>query len=275
MLPDKPDSKKSRRQILYEIIFEADTPAGKYFDILLIGSILVSVIVVMLGSVNAISIVYGSYFYLIEWGFTILFSIEYLLRLYCVRNRFKYAVSFFGVVDLLAILPTYIGLILSGSHNMIVIRILRVLRVFRVLKLVSYIGESDLLLRALRASLRKILVFLFTVLTMVVIIGALMYIIEGHENGFTSIPRGIYWAIVTLTTVGYGDISPTTALGQTIASVVMILGYGIIAVPTGIVTVEMTQATKKINNTPSCSACDVQSHDSDAKFCKHCGAKLL
>jgi voltage-gated potassium channel len=274
MLPENSDSNQGWRKKLHEIIFEADTPAGKYFDVILIWSIVLSVLVVMLDSISSIRTDYGNYLYLLEWFFTILFTIEYVLRLYCIGQRLRYATSFFGIVDLLAILPTYLSLFLPGSRYMIVIRVLRVLRIFRVLKLAQYLGEADLLMRALRASRRKIFIFLFTVLTLVIIIGSLMYIIEGRENGFTSIPRGIYWAIVTLTTVGYGDISPATNLGQAIAAVVMILGYGIIAVPTGIVTVEMSHAMERKGNALTCPKCDSCGHDNDAKFCKNCGVKL-
>jgi voltage-gated potassium channel len=274
MLPENSDANQSWRKKLHEIIFEADTPAGKYFDVILIWSIVLSVLVVMLDSISSIRTDYGNYLYFLEWFFTILFTIEYVLRLFCIGQRLRYATSFFGIVDLLAILPTYLSMFLPGSRYMVVIRVLRVLRIFRVLKLAQYLGEAELLIRALRASRRKIFIFLFTVLTLVIIIGSLMYIIEGRENGFTSIPRGIYWAIVTLTTVGYGDISPVTNLGQAIAAVVMILGYGIIAVPTGIVTVEMSHAMERKSNTLTCPKCDSRGHENDAKYCKNCGVKL-
>ncbi len=265
----------SFRHRLYIIIFEADTPAGKAFDIVLIAAILLSVLVVMLDSVNRVHQQFLGVFNGLEWLFTILFTIEYLARLYCARHPAKYATSFFGVVDLLAILPTYLGLLLPGSHYLSVIRVLRVLRIFRVLKLVQYLGEARLLLRALKASQRKITVFLFTVLTLVIILGSLMYIIEGEEHGFTSIPRSIYWAIVTLTTVGYGDISPQTPLGQALSSLVMILGYSIIAVPTGIVTVEAARASQEEKSRQRrCPGCGASGHDADARFCKYCGHPL-
>jgi len=269
-----PQTRAQWRMVLHEVIFEADTAAGKGFDILLIISILVSVAAVMLDSIGEIQVNYGRLLYGIEWFFTILFTVEYLLRLLSVGRPLKYAVSFYGVVDLLAIIPTYISLMLPGSQYFLVIRILRILRIFRILKLVPYLGEAQLLVRALRASGRKIVVFLYTVLTLVVIFGALMYIVEGGENGFTSIPRSIYWAIVTMTTVGYGDIAPQTGLGQALASMVMILGYGIIAVPTGIVTVEMTHAFKGKVSTQACPACSAEGHDADAGYCKFCGAAL-
>ncbi|MCH7678531.1 ion transporter [candidate division KSB1 bacterium] len=264
------------RRRLHEIIFEADTPAGKRFDVLLIVSIVLSVTAVMLDSVQSVRNEYGGIFFFFEWGFTLLFTAEYFLRLYCVGRPRLYATSFYGVVDLLAILPTYISLILPGSQFLLVIRILRVLRIFRVFKLVQYLGEVDFLLKALRASGRKIAVFLFTVLTLVTIFGSLMYIIEDAKNGFTSIPRSIYWAIVTLTTVGYGDITPRTEIGQALAAMIMIFGYAIIAVPTGIVTVEMAQAFKEKEtiSTQSCPQCSAEGHDSDAKFCKFCGSAL-
>lgn len=263
------------RAKLHEIIFEADTPVGRWFDIILIISIIISVIAVMLDSVASIGEKYGPELYLVEWFFTILFTMEYLMRLISVGRPLSYATSFFGVVDLLAILPTYVSVILPGSQFLLVIRILRILRIFRVLKLVQYIQEARQLRQALRESRRKITVFMFTVLTLVVIFGSLMYLIEGPPNGFTSIPRSIYWSIVTLTTVGYGDISPKTGVGQFLASIIMILGYAIIAVPTGIVTVAMAKggALEKIN-TQTCQHCSAEDHDSDALYCKYCGEKL-
>ncbi len=270
------DTKSSSplRARLHEIIFEADTPAGKLFDVLLIISILLSVALVMLDSVESVQLSYGRWLYFGEWLFTILFTIEYLLRLYSVGRPGAYASSFFGIIDLMAVLPTYLSIFFPGTQYLLVIRILRVLRIFRVLKLVQYLGEARLLSQAFRASRRKIMVFLFAVLTVVVIFGALMYLIEDPDSGFTSIPQSIYWTIVTLTTVGYGDISPQTALGQTIASIIMIIGYGIIAVPTGIVTAELSQVYKKGVSTQACPECSAEGHDKDAKFCKYCGSPL-
>ncbi len=262
------------RSTLHEVIFEADTPLGKAFDVLLIWSILLSVAAVMLDSVGEIRQRHGTLLYAVEWIFTLGFTVEYLLRLISVGRPIKYATSFFGLVDLLAILPTYISLLIPGSQYLLVVRILRILRVFRIFKLVQYVSEARLLMQAVRASGRKIAVFLFTVLTLVVIFGSLMYLIEGETRGFTSIPRSIYWTIVTLTTVGYGDISPQTGLGQFLASFIMILGYGIIAVPTGIVTVEMSQAFRKPVTTQACPECSADGHDTDAVHCKFCGAKL-
>ena len=262
------------RNRLHEIIFEADTPEGKLFDVLLILSIVISVILVMLDSVSSIRQSYGTLLYIGEWLFTIFFSIEYLLRLFSVGRPMAYATSFFGIVDLMAVLPTYFSIFLPGTQYLLVIRILRVLRIFRVLKLVQYLSEARQLGQALRASSRKIIVFLFTVLNLVIIFGAIMYVIEDNETGFTSIPQSVYWAIVTLTTVGYGDISPQTAIGQTIAAIIMIIGYGIIAVPTGIVTAELSRKYKKEISTQACPDCSAEGHDPDAKHCKFCGAEL-
>jgi len=269
-----PYGEGAARKRLYEIIFEADTPPGKAFDVVLILSIVLSVAAVMIDSMRGVRESHGALLYAIEWFFTGLFTIEYGFRLYCVRNTFHYAFSFFGIVDLLAIVPTYLSLFFPGSQYLIVIRVLRVLRVFRVLKIVQYLGEADLLMQAMRSSRRKVIVFLLTVLTLVVILGSLMYLIEGEENGFTSIPRSTYWAIVTLTTVGYGDISPKTSAGQALAAVVMILGYAIIAVPTGIVTVELSNVSRARAAARVCPGCGVARHDLDATYCKHCGSKL-
>lgn len=270
-IQEKPEA--TWRGKLHEIIFEAETPAGRVFDVILISAIVLSVIVVILDSVQRYQERFGGILYTAEWFFTILFSLEYILRLASVRKPWRYSLSFFGVIDLLAILPTYASLFFPGVQYLLTVRILRLLRIFRILKLSEYISEAQLLTSALRASARKIGVFLLAVLSMVTVIGSLIYVIEGEENGFKDIPTSIYWAIVTLTTVGYGDISPKTALGQFFASIVMILGYGIIAVPTGIVTVELSKATGK-TSTRSCPACATEGHDADAVFCKYCGAHL-
>jgi voltage-gated potassium channel len=270
---NKPEGKSFRVKI-FEVIFEADTPAGKVFDIILMWSILISVGTVLLESIEEVRLEYGYELLLIEWGFTFLFTIEYILRLISVKNSARYAVSFFGIVDLLAITPTYLSLLLPGGQYFIVIRILRLLRVFRIFKLTHFLSQADVLSRALKASRAKIIVFILTVFTVVVIIGALMYVIEGPENGFTSIPISIYWAIVTLTTVGYGDIAPNTPLGQVLASFVMLLGYSIIAVPTGIVTVELAEASKKRSSTQVCPNCLTEGHDNDAVYCKYCSQKM-
>ncbi len=259
---------------LYEVIFEADTPAGKTFDVILIATILASVLVVMMDSVSGIRSEYYRIFYLLEWIFTGLFTIEYILRLLSVHRPFRYTTSFFGIVDLLAVLPTYLSLILPGMQYLLVIRILRILRIFRVFKLAQYLGEASILIRALRSSGRKIAVFLFTVLTLVVVFGSLLYVIEGEANGFTSIPKSIYWAIVTLTTVGYGDISPQTNLGQSVAALIMIMGYSILAVPTGVVTVELSRIAAHPTSIRQCFDCETEIHDTDARHCKYCGGRL-
>jgi voltage-gated potassium channel len=258
----------------HEIIFEADTPAGKAFDIALIVTILLSVVAVMLESVAPIRLRYGSILRITEWVITILFTIEYVLRLLCVGQPARYARSFFGIIDLLAILPTYISFFVPGAQALAVVRVLRILRVFRVLKLVQYVQEARVLRQALANSGRKILVFLFVVFTIVIIVGALMYLVEGADAGFTSIPISVYWAVVTLTTVGYGDIAPVTALGQFLSALLMIVGYGIIAVPTGIVTTELVRGQGREMTTQACRECSLEGHDPDARFCKRCGAGL-
>jgi voltage-gated potassium channel len=265
---------KSIRSTLHEIIFEADTKTGKIFDILLIISIIVSVLVVMADSVASLNKSFGVYFYAAEWFFTILFTTEYFLRIISVKKPLKYCFSFFGIIDLLAVLPTYLSIFIPASRYLLIIRILRVLRIFRVLKLAKYIGEAKVLKEALAASSRKIIVFISAVITLVVVFGSLMYLVEGPASGFTSIPKSIYWAIVTMTTVGYGDISPATPQGQALASFIMILGYGIIAVPTGIVTAELTWKKPKEITTQACPECMAEGHDKDALYCKYCSAKL-
>jgi voltage-gated potassium channel len=267
-----PDSGLRRR--LYVVIFEAETPAGRGFDVALLVLILLSVLAVLLESVEGLRAAYGRELRWLEWAITLLFTLEYLVRLWVVRRPLAYAWSFFGVVDLLAILPTYLSLAIPGAQSLLVVRALRLLRVFRILKLVHFLGEAQVLQRALRASGRKITVFLVTVLTLVLVIGAVMYLVEGPENGFTSIPESMYWAIVTMTTVGYGDIAPRTLPGKLLASLVMIIGYAIIAVPTGIVTVEMAEASRRIRSTRACRSCGEEDHDPDARFCKRCGAAL-
>lgn len=259
---------------LHEIIFEADTPAGRAFDIALFAAILLSVLVVLLDSVGAVRARHGAALRVAEWTFTILFSIEYALRLIALRRPLAYVVSFFGLVDLLAILPSYLSLLLPGAQSLLAVRTLRLLRIFRVFKLARYVGEAQVLLTALRASRPKIIVFLWAVTTIVVIVGALMYLIEGEAHGFTSIPRAIYWAVVTMTTVGYGDIAPQTVLGQMLASLLMIVGYGIIAIPTGIVTVELASAQRPAVSTQVCPACGTEAHDVDARYCRRCGMAL-
>ncbi len=262
------------REKIHEIIFEADTPAGKAFDATLIVAITLSVIAVMLDSVETIQQGYGFWLDCVEWGFTFLFLIEYILRLISVRKPLLYAFSFLGMVDLLSILPSFLSLYYVGAETLLVIRVLRVLRVFRVFKLAEYIGEADSLMRALHSSRRKITVFLYTVFIFVVIFGSIMYLVEGSDNGFTSIPKSVYWAIITLTTVGYGDIVPQTHLGQMIASAVMIMGYAIIAVPTGIYTAELAKVYRSDVTNNACTSCGEDGHDIDASFCKYCGGTL-
>jgi voltage-gated potassium channel len=262
------------RERWHEVIFEADTPAGKRFDLALLVVILFSVFTVCVESVREIREAYGSVLHLVEWTLTGLFTLEYVARLATVRRPLRYAFSFYGLVDLLAILPTYVSALFPGSQSLLVIRALRLLRVFRILKLTHFVGEANLLGAAMRASMRKITVFLGVVVTTVLIAGAFMYLVEGEEHGFTSIPVSIYWAVVTMSTVGFGDIVPHTPLGRFIASVLMIIGYAIIAVPTGIVTVELGAATRAANNTQACPACGAGTHDNDAQYCKYCGSKL-
>jgi voltage-gated potassium channel len=260
---------------IYEIIFEADTPLGKLFDVTLLIVILASVLAVSLDSVEAIHRDYHDELIIVEWFFTALFSIEFILRLLSVRRPFGYVFSFYGIVDLLAILPSFVSLLLPGTQHLLVIRILRLLRIFRVLKLGRYVSESQQLVSAIRNSRAKIFVFLFSVLTLVVVIGAAMYLIEGPKNGFTSIPRAMYWAIVTLTTVGYGDITPQTVLGQLLSSMLMIMGYGIIAIPTGIVTAELTSVTRSGPvTTRTCPSCLSEGHRAVSHYCSDCGEAL-
>ncbi len=270
---ERPESAAWRRR-WHEVIFEADTPAGKHFDVLLLVLILLSVVAVSLESVRDIREAYGPVLRIVEWVFTGLFTAEYVARLISVRRPLAHVVSFYGIVDLLAILPTYLGVLIPGSQSFLVIRALRLLRVFRILKLTHFVGEARQLRAAMRASARKIVVFLGTVLTTVLIAGALMYLIEGEEHGFTSIPLSVYWAVVTMSTVGFGDIVPQTVLGRCLASVLMIIGYGIIAVPTGIVTVELGAAARAASNTQACPSCGAEGHDNDARHCKYCGSPL-
>jgi voltage-gated potassium channel len=274
-MPDT-DAKIARlRARLHQVIFEADTPAGRAFDLLLLLAIVASVIVVMLESVASVRAHAGPVLRALEWGFTILFTIEYALRLFTVQRPLRYAVSVFGLIDLFAILPTYLSILFPGSQSFLVIRLLRLLRIFRILKLGEYLHESRTLAQALRASRRKIQVFLLSTLTIVVVVGTLMYVIEGEAHGFTSIPVSIYWAVVTLTTVGYGDLAPETPLGQSLAVLLMLTGYGIIAVPTGIVTAELARATSATPvSSQACPGCGLGAHDYDAVYCRKCGAKL-
>ena len=260
------------RRSLFTVIFESDTPAGKAFDVGLLIAICGSVAVVMLESMRPVQAAHGPLLRVLEWTFTWLFTIEYFARLACVRRPLQYAWSFYGIVDLLAVLPSFISLFTAANYVM-VIRVLRLLRIFRILKLAHFLEETETLVEALRASRRKILVFIFAVVTLVIILGTAMYLIEGEENGFDSIPHGVYWAIVTLTTVGYGDIAPRTPLGRILASIIMIMGYGIIAVPTGIFSLELRQASK-LRNARACPRCATLESDAGASFCRRCGEAL-
>ena len=259
---------------LRSVIFLSDSRAGKAFDIVVIVTIIASVAVVMLESSRPVNSLLGPWLRAAEWCFTVLFLIEYLLRLLTVRRPWHYARSFFGIIDLLAVMPAFVALLLPGTHYLAVLRLLRVLRVFRVLKLVPYMKEAVLILDALRASRRKITVFLFAVLIVAVILGSLIYVVEGEANGFTSIPRSMYWTIVTVTTVGYGDLTPKTGLGQVLAAIIMVMGYGIIAVPTGLVTAEVVSQTIRVSDQRRCQACGKTGHQPDAGFCRQCGHPL-
>ncbi len=267
--------KTSWKERLHEIIYEADTREGKLFDIVLLIAIITSIVLVMLESVKSFDAKYHNYLDFAEWVITVLFSIEYIMRIISIKKPFKYIFSFYGIIDLLSTIPKYLSFILVGSHSLIALRSLRLLRVFRILKLTRYIGASNKLLLALKASRAKIAVFLFFVVIVCVILGTIMYMVEGEENGFNNIPKSIYWAIVTLTTVGFGDIAPQTPLGQAIASIIMILGYSIIAIPTGIVSSEMTKTDADIDtNTQSCPTCLKEKHAKGATFCYNCGSIL-
>ena len=269
---DAPSGKADLRFKIHEVIFEADTRTGKYFDVALLAAILASVAAVSLESVDSIDKVYNSQLVFIEWTFTILFTIEYFLRLYSTRNSIEYARSFYGVVDLLAILPSYLSLFIPGAQSLLVIRALRLLRIFRVFKLSRYLGEASILSEAMIQSKSRIVVFLSTITVLSFITGAGMYLVEGPENGFTSIPQSVYWAITTLTSTGYGDTVPLTPLGKALAIFIMIMGYSLIIVPTGIISNELIKMGDI--STQACLSCSKEGHDFNAKYCKHCGAKL-
>jgi len=262
------------RRRLFLVIFGSETRLGRIFDVTLIVCILLSVLAVMIDSVHEYHLAYGGLLYGIEWAFTILFTVEYACRIYCVRKPIRYARSFFGVIDILAILPTYLSLFVVGTQYLLVIRLLRVLRIFRILKIVPYIGESNILMTALWNARRKIFVFLFAVATIAVVLGSFMYVIEGEEHGFTSIPISIYWSVVTMTTVGYGDLVPATPAGKALASFIMVLGYSIIAIPTGIVSVEIANAIRSGQTIEVCPRCGHLGHDAEALYCSRCGAEL-
>lgn len=275
-MTNKIETQKTFKEKMWHVIFEADTAGGKLFDVVLIVAILFSVFSVMLESVESIRTHYSSMLMAMEWFFTGLFTLEYLARIYCVENKKRYIFSFFGLVDVLAVIPSFLSLFFVGAQSLLVIRSFRLLRVFRIFKLTHYLNQANILTSALRASGPKITVFLVAVIACVLSVGTFMYLIEGSEHGFTSIPKSVYWAIVTMTTVGFGDITPQTIPGQILASVLMIMGYGILAVPTGIVSVEIARAGIKEHQTTSraCHSCLSDGHDTDAKFCKLCGASL-
>ena len=265
----------SWRSRLHEIIYEASTPAGKAFDILLILLIHLSIAVVMLDSISTWHARYGPTFYVVEWVCTILFTIEYILRLLCLKKPIRFALSPLGLIDLLAILPSYLSIFIGGAQSLMVLRALRLMRIFRIFRLTRFLTEMEFLGVAIKSSLQKIVIFMLVVLNLIVILGSVMYLVEGPEHGFTSIPESIYWAVVTVTTVGYGDISPSTPLGKVIASFMMLIGYGIIAVPTGILTTEIAAKSRaKAESHEVCPSCGREGHDSDAKFCKWCGAVI-
>jgi voltage-gated potassium channel len=272
MTKEKVESWRAR---LHEVIYESNTLAGKIFDVSLLVLIVASILVVMFDSIDKWRILYGDLFITLEWVFTILFTLEYALRLISIKRPMSYVFSFFGVIDLLAIIPSYLSFFLVGAQSLIVFRALRLLRVFRIFKLTHFLTEMQFLGAAIRASSKKISVFMLTVLFLVIILGSVMYLIEKGENGFTTIPDCIYWAIVTITTVGYGDISPVTPLGKFVASFIMLIGYGIIAVPTGIITTEVTLAMRQREQKHEvCPGCGKEGHDLDANYCKSCGTKL-
>jgi voltage-gated potassium channel len=267
--------KQKWRAKIFEVIYHADTRAGKWFDIMLIIFIILSVLTIILDSVNQLHLEYGRFFYSLEWFFTIVFTIEYILRLVSTRNPIKYTFSFFGIVDILSILPTYLSMFFVGAQSLLVIRILRVLRIFRILKLVHYSEQMQTLTRAIKNSRHKLFVFFFFIITVLVIFGSIMYLIEGPENGFSSIPHGIYWAVVTLTTVGYGDIAPHTVLGRGVASLIMLTGFSIIAIPTGIFAAELNkEASRNRKLSRICEACGLVGHTKSAVYCRRCGEKL-
>ncbi|MGI2114250.1 ion transporter [Shewanella frigidimarina] len=262
------------KQQLRSVIFGTETPAGKRFDITLMVCIVLSVILIFIDTIEHINSQYGDYISIAEWTFTVFFTVEYILRLYCSLNRLHYARSFFGVVDLVSILPSYLGLIFPGANVALALRVLRLFRVFRVLKLLRYLSDDNLLIKAMMQSSRKVFIFFFSVSLIIMVLSVVMYVVEGPNNGFTSIPKSMYWTVVTITTVGYGDITPQTPLGQGIAALTMLIGYSIIAIPTGILTAEISHEMVRTRDLRKCSNCGKKGHDNDAEYCNHCGSEL-
>ncbi len=258
----------------YEVIFGTSSIAGRSFDLALIGIICASVVVVMLDSIAELHVDYGQYFLITEWAFTAFFTVEYLVRIWCSPNRKAYVLSPYGIVDFLAILPTYIALFVPGAAPMLIVRLIRILRIFRILRLLAYLSEANILMGALRRSSRKIFVFFSLMMVVTIIFGCLVYVLEGPNNGFSSIPKSIYWAIVTITTVGYGDVVPVTVMGRAVSAVGMLTGYAIIAVPTGIITAELASEITRDRSARNCRQCNRSGHDANAVYCKHCGAHL-
>ncbi|WP_239494966.1 ion transporter [Pedobacter yulinensis] len=270
------NEKKDWRFRLHEVIYESNTKAGKAFDVALLFAIFASIVVVMLDSVHSLHLRFGRLFNRAEWLFTALFTVEYILRLISIRRPWRYVFSLLGLIDLLALIPSYLSIVFVGAQSLLVFRAFRLLRIFRIFKLGEFLTEIHFLQQALKGSVRKISIFLLTVLTIAIILGSVMYLVEEKENGFSNIPESIYWAIVTITTVGYGDISPVTPIGKFVASIVMLIGYAIIAVPTGIITHDIALALKKRKELPEvCPSCAREGHDDDALFCKHCGSSLF
>ncbi|AZG36661.1 MAG: ion transporter [Shewanella psychromarinicola] len=269
---EKPDS--PLKQYLRSVIFGTETLAGKRFDIALMVCIVLSVLLIFIDTIERVNSPYGDYIQIAEWTFTVIFTVEYILRIYCSLNRLHYARSFFGVVDLVSILPSYLDLIFPGANVALALRVLRLFRVFRVLKLLRYLRDGHILLKAMMQSSRKVFMFFFAVSLIIMVLSVIMYVVEGPNNGFTSIPQSMYWTVVTITTVGYGDITPQTPLGQAIAALTMLIGYSIIAIPTGILTAEITHEMVRTRDLRKCSNCGKKGHDNDAEYCNHCGSEL-
>jgi voltage-gated potassium channel len=259
---------------IHETLFESESRVGRLFHIALIWSIIISTLCVILESVESIREVAGEALIFLEWTFTVMFTVEYGLRIISVRVPWRYMTSFYGIIDLMAILPTYLSILLPGFNVFLIARTLRLLRIFRIFKMVPYLRDAYILTEALKTSKRKIFLFVYSLIVLALIMGSMMYVIEGEEHGFTSIPKSMYWAVVTMSTVGYGDMTPKTPPGQVVAVILMLMGYGIFAVPTGIYSVELARTMKTLTSTRACNDCGKQGHDADAEFCKFCGGKL-